>query len=53
MDHLYSQDCTQTTERFSSTNFNKLSPEDKATHRRWRRAVLAFYSCLLEPDSQI
>ncbi len=22
------------------------TPEDKSTHRRWARAVLAFYSCL-------
>ncbi len=33
----------------SSNPFRKLdeaAPEDRDTHRRWARAVLAFYSCL-------
>lgn len=42
----YSRFVAHATSRLPQANFQTLTPEDKTTHRRWARAVLAIYSCM-------
>ncbi|MBR1086107.1 hypothetical protein JQ621_01305 [Bradyrhizobium manausense] len=34
------------TSRLSQTRFQASIPENRVTHKRWAKAVFAFYSCL-------
>jgi hypothetical protein len=44
----YRQDSGYTSiSQLTSTSFKPLTSEETATYRRWRRAVTAFYCCVL------
>jgi hypothetical protein len=43
----YRQDCGHISNGLTANILKALTPEEKATHRRWTRAVLGFYCSLL------
>ena len=42
----FSEDSAHVTNGFSQNDPAASSPEDRITHKRWAKAVLAFYACL-------
>ena len=42
----FSEDCAHVTNGFSLNEPAASTHEDRMTHKRWTKAVLAFYACL-------